>query len=365
MSFFLATILTPLVRRLALKYKFIDIPDQRKIHATPTPTIGGLAVALAYFATLFAGLIYNSRFSSRISSDHIVIFLGGLCFLILGIVDDKKKLSAAVKFIFQTIIIITVLSCWKSSSYLLSNPFHVIWGPPSFMLNALAGGVINFIWIIFMVNAFNFIDGLDGLACGLALIGASSLFIVSLLNSKILVAYYFLVLIGSLTGFSRYNSYPAKIFLGDTGSMFIGYMLSTLSVVAEGRATITFSLVFPMIILGIPVYDTLTVILKRTYAGQPFFKPDKEHFHHRLLKKGFTQKEAVSILYIFSIILGAITFVTIYIKNEFAALICFIFALFVIAFTEKFGFNDKSSLESRKGSKKEDIKRKTEDGSNI
>ena len=106
--------------------------------------------------------------------------------------------------------------------------------------------------------------------------------------------------------------------------------------------------VFPMIVLGIPVYDTLTVIIKRTYAGKPFFKPDKEHFHHRLLKKGFTQKEAVGILYFFSIVLGSLTFFTIYIKNEFIALICFIFALFVIAFAEKFGFSRKSDPETEK-----------------
>lgn len=324
-----------MVRKFAVKFNFIDVPDQRKIHPVPTPTIGGIAIAAAYYMTLIAGVLYNQKFRQRVTPDHVVVFLGSLGFLLLGIIDDKKKLSPHIKFFFQSIILGIVLYFWNSQAYTLSNPFHSFWGPQTVKLSSISGKIINYFWIIFMVNAFNFIDGLDGLACGLGLIGASALFFMSLINSKVLIAYYFLVLIGALTGFSRYNSYPAKIFLGDTGSMFIGYMLSALSVVAEGRATITFSLVFPMIILGIPVYDTLTVILKRTYAGKPFFKPDNGHFHHRLLRKGFTQNQVVTILYFFSIILGILTFLTIYIKNELAALVCFVFALLVIAFAEK------------------------------
>jgi len=259
-------IITPLVKRLAIKSGVVDQPDKRKIHDKVMPRMGGLAIFIGVLTGSLAGGLYENRITA--------ITLGAFMIVILGIVDDKHNLSARIKFIVQILVACIIVSTGLKMEF-LSIPFWDL----RFDLGWLAYP-LTILWIVGITNAINLIDGLDGLAAGISVIGLSTIAVMAFSADKILIFSLSLVVIGSTIGFLFYNFHPAKIFMGDTGSLFLGYVISVLSLLGLYKSVTLFSVVIPIIILGVPIFDTTFAIIRRILNKQPISAPDKSHIHH-------------------------------------------------------------------------------------
>ncbi|MBQ4556030.1 MAG: undecaprenyl/decaprenyl-phosphate alpha-N-acetylglucosaminyl 1-phosphate transferase [Clostridia bacterium] len=286
----LAFALTPVVRVLAIKIKAIDIPtDNRRMHHRPVPRIGGLAIFLAF---LIATLCF-----CPIDRDLLTILVGGAALVLLGILDDIYRLNAFLKLAVQIIVALFAVSQGITINFIGIGGEYVLfggWAVP-----------ITVIWIVGLTNAVNFIDGLDGLACGVSAISSVSLFLVMLLSgSSSAHCLITAILIGCCLGFFPFNANPAKIFMGDTGALFLGYTLSILSVVGVFKADMVLAFFVPLSIFGLPLADTAFAIFRRLLHGKSPFAPDRGHLHHRLIDMGFGQKQSVRILYALCAILG-------------------------------------------------------------
>lgn len=322
---------TPIVKGLAIKVGAVDVPkDNRRMHKKPIPRMGGLAIAIAFLlsAILFSDLDQQMR----------GILIGSVLIVILGVMDDIMTLRAWFKFLVQIIAAAIVVYSGCTIRY-FSNPnffssVSVIdlgrWSIP-----------ITIIWIVAITNAINFIDGLDGLAVGVSAISATTLLVIALMVSEANVAIIMAALLGGCLGFLPYNFNPAKIFMGDTGSNFLGFILATMSIKGMFKLYAIISFVVPFLILGIPIFDICFSIFRRLAKGQNPMKADRGHIHHRLIDMGFSQKQAVSITYMLTALLG-LTAVLLTNSGEARALIL-IGSIFVIgAIGLRFIFNTKN-----------------------
>lgn len=282
-------LLVPHVRNWAIQFGAMDKPEARKVHKSPIPRMGGLAI--------YIGFVSAVLFSMRVSSEVVGILLGATLIVALGIADDVYQLEAKVKLLGQIIaalipIMFGVQILW------INNPFggylYLEWIAIPFTL----------LWIVSLTNVVNLIDGLDGLAAGVSIIAGITIFTVALKQGFYPAAVLAAALIGATIGFIKYNFNPAIIFMGDTGSMFLGYMLATISIYGAVKTATTIALIVPAIALGLPILDTAFAILRRYNNGRPIFQPDKGHFHHRLLAMGFSQKQAVLLMYCISALLS-------------------------------------------------------------
>lgn len=251
-------IITPLVKRLAIKSGVVDQPDKRKIHDKVMPRMGGLAIFIGVLTGSFAGGLYENRITA--------ITLGAFMIVILGIVDDKYNLSARIKFIVQVLVACIIVSTGLKMEF-LSIPFWDL----RFDLGWLAYP-LTILWIVGITNAINLIDGLDGLVMGISVIGLSTIAVMAFSADKILIFSLSLVVIGSTVGFLFYNFHPAKIFMGDTGSLFLGYVISVLSPLGLYKSVTLFSVVIPIIILGVPIFDTTFAIIRRILNKRTRFR---------------------------------------------------------------------------------------------
>jgi UDP-GlcNAc:undecaprenyl-phosphate GlcNAc-1-phosphate transferase len=281
--------LTPYVKTLAIKVGALDAPDARKVHKVPIPRMGGLAI--------YAGFIIAVLASMHLSQEIIGLIIGGTVILIVGIVDDMVQLPARVKLLGQ-IAAAAVLILFDIRIDWLTNPFGDM-----FYVDYLSIP-ITLLWVVGLTNTVNLIDGLDGLAAGVSTIAAVTILLVALQQNFWVVAVLTAALAGSSLGFLQHNFNPAKIFMGDTGSMFLGYMLAAISVLGTVKSAATIALIVPIVALGLPIMDTAFAIIRRYSSGQPIFKPDKGHLHHRLLEMGLSQKQAVLLMYVISGCLG-------------------------------------------------------------
>ena len=303
-AFFLSTLIcavvTPLVLRLAIRRGWYDMPDDRKVHVRPTPRIGGIAIVLAFFAPITGLLLVDSGVGDTLKSDanHIIgLFAGGLSIAALGLFDDIRGADAKQKLFVQ----IGVAAMMFSFGYkidIISNPFG---GTIDLGFAALP---LTVLWYIGVINAVNLIDGLDGLAAGVALIAVSTLAVIALLGGNQIPVLFCCGLGGALVGFLFYNFNPARIFMGDTGSMFLGFVLATLSISASLKGPTTVALVVPLLALGVPTLDTLLAMARRIRNRRPIFSADREHIHHQLLASGLTTRQAVLLLYVIAILFG-------------------------------------------------------------
>lgn len=285
---------TPVVKNLAFHVGAVDIPkDDRRMHNHPIPRMGGLAICLGF---LFSVLIFVP-----LTRPVQGMLLGGIIIAVLGIFDDIYDLSAKLKLVVQ---IVAALIAVASGNVIqvLSNP-NVFSSDPYWELGILSIPV-TVIWIVAITNAVNLIDGLDGLACGVSTISSMTMLIIALLVSEANVAVMMAALAGACIGFLPYNLNPAKIFMGDTGSTFLGFILATVSVQGMFKMYTIISFVVPFLMLGLPIFDTAFAFIRRIAHGQSPMSPDRSHVHHRLIDMGFTQKQAVGILYVISAILG-------------------------------------------------------------
>ncbi|MCI8916217.1 MAG: undecaprenyl/decaprenyl-phosphate alpha-N-acetylglucosaminyl 1-phosphate transferase [Oscillospiraceae bacterium] len=286
---------TPLVKVLSVKFGAVDVPkDNRRMHNHPIPRMGGLAIFLGFLAAVLLFVPLNMEKQGML--------LGAVIIVVLGVLDDKYALPAKPKFLVQIIAaLIAVMS--GNRIEVLSNP-NIFSPNPVWKLGVLSIP-ITVIWIVAITNSVNFIDGLDGLACGVSTISAATMLVIALLVVKELdVAVMMAALVGACIGFLPYNFNPAKIFMGDTGSTFLGFIMATVSVNGMFKQYTIISFVVPFLMLGLPIFDECFAVIRRLSRGQSPMAPDRGHVHHRLIDMGFSQKQAVGVLYVISAILG-------------------------------------------------------------
>ena len=283
-AFIVSYILTPYMAHVGKKQNMVDIPGHRKIHEEAIPNLGGIVI--------FFGFLLSLLFIIQIEGQFRILLIGGVIILLLGVVDDITNLSPKYKFVIQMIPALIVI-IYNSD---LINSFIVSQLKSFDLLGYLLYPILIF-WIVGVTNSINLIDGLDGLACGISLIALVTFFILGLRQNLEALSLISIALAGSMLAFLKFNFYPAKIFLGDSGSTFAGFMLAsvgTLWVLNSGNAFLIF---IPIIILALPIFDTLFAIWRRYRGHHPIFQADKGHLHHRLLARGISHKNIVLILW--------------------------------------------------------------------
>jgi UDP-GlcNAc:undecaprenyl-phosphate GlcNAc-1-phosphate transferase len=289
-----AALLTPAARRLGLALRAIDLPgDPRKIHTVPIPRLGGVAVVAAFFVPLLGLSVYTNRISYLVYQDLRLVgalALGASGIVGLGIYDDIKGASARLKLFVQTLV---AIGMWGAGFRVevLGNPFG---GAIDLGLLSLP---VTVFWMVGVINALNLIDGLDGLAAGVSMFACIVLFGVSYVGNAVLVCTLLAALAGSLLGFLFFNFNPAKIFLGDSGSMFLGFILASVAVWTQQKGATAAALLVPLLALGLPLLDTALSVVRRVGQGKSPFAADREHLHHRMLALGLSHRNAVLTLY--------------------------------------------------------------------
>lgn len=285
---------TPLVKALSVKVGAVDVPkDGRRMHDHPIPRMGGLAI---FFGFLTAMLLFVP-----LNTERQGMLLGAVIIVVLGIFDDIYALPAKPKFLVQIIAALIAVMAGNRIE-VLSNP-NIFSPDPVWQLGWLSYPV-TVIWIVAITNAVNLIDGLDGLACGVSTISSATMLVIALLVSEQDVAVMMAALAGACIGFLPYNFNPAKIFMGDTGATFLGFVMATVSVNGMFKQYTIISFVVPFLMLGLPIFDVCFAVVRRVSHGQSPMTPDRGHVHHRLIDMGFSQKQAVGVLYVISAILG-------------------------------------------------------------
>ena len=290
---------TPLVKMLSVKYGAVDVPkDGRRMHDHPIPRMGGLAIFFGFMASMLIFVPLDTAKKGMLAGAVIIV--------ILGVLDDKYSLPAVPKFLVQ-IAAALVAVMTGSRIEVLSNP-NIFSANPVWKLGWLSVHV-TVIWFVAITNAVNLIDGLDGLACGVSTISSATMLIIALMmvsevDSEVDVAIMMAALAGACIGFLPYNFNPAKIFMGDTGATFLGFVMATVSVNGMFKQYTIISFVVPFLMLGLPIFDVCFAVVRRLSHGQSPMHPDRGHVHHRLIDMGFSQKQAVGVLYVISAILG-------------------------------------------------------------
>jgi len=281
-------VLTPVVKALAPKFGFVDVPkDERRMHNHPIPTIGGLAI--------FVSFVLVSLFVCHLNRQFIGMLLGALVIVVLGVVDDKYDLNAKLKLAVQILAAAIPVSQGVVIRY-ISHPFGFL-GVPYLSLGVLAVPV-TICWIVAITNAVNFIDGLDGLSVGVCSISSLSMGIIALMLGQSNEA------VGACLGFLPYNFNPAKIFMGDTGATFLGFMLSCMAVSGLFKLYAVISFVVPILVLGVPLFDICFACIRRLCHHVSPMHADRSHIHHRLIDSGFNQRQSVLILYAVASLMG-------------------------------------------------------------
>jgi UDP-GlcNAc:undecaprenyl-phosphate/decaprenyl-phosphate GlcNAc-1-phosphate transferase len=283
---------TPFAKKFAKAVGAIDIPkDNRRIHQAPIPRLGGLAILISSIASVF--------FFVDLSRDIYAILIGGIIIAISGAIDDIKPMSAKLKLLFQ-IIAAGVLIYGGIRIEFFRNPFSV----GSYISLGIMAIPVTLFWVVGITNTVNLIDGMDGLSAGVSAISALSFAVISYLLGDANITILSLVIAGAALGFLPYNFNPASIFMGDTGALYLGFMLSAIAIEGAVKGAAAVAIVIPILTLGLPVFDTTFAILRRYKNKRPIMEADRGHLHHRLFDLGLSQKRTVIILYIISTIFG-------------------------------------------------------------
>lgn len=308
-------ILTPIIKKIALKYDIVDVPDSRKAHSGKKPYLGGIVIFISFFIGYFI-----------ILPDHphqIAIIIGAFIILITGLFDDFFNLKPVYKLIGQASAAIVIIQ-----SGLVIDKITVPFFGTVYLDNLSV--IITLLWIIGVSNAINLIDGLDGLATGVSTIALFSIMLTAIIDYRFAVALICILLIGSNLGFLYFNFYPAKIFLGDAGALFLGYMIAVISMLGLFKNIAIFSFIIPLIILAVPIFDTVFAIFRRLKRGQSIMSADRKHIHYQLIDKGFSHRGAVLLIYAFSFALGMLAVSLNYTSAFKASIVMFILVLLII-----------------------------------
>ena len=336
-TFMASALLVPFVKKIAAHCGAMDIPNERKVHKEPMPRMGGLAI--------FGSFLIGYMLFARTSLQMLSILIGGFIIILTGVIDDIKPVPAKVKFLLQIGAACDV----------------VFYGNIVVDYISVLGLTINFIkpinyiitigFIVAITNAINLIDGLDGLASGVSSIYFCTIAIIAFILNKMqgLDTILSLIMLGSTLGFLLHNFNPAKIFMGDTGSLFLGFTISVIGLLGFKAATLT-SLVIPVVILAIPIFDTAFAIFRRLLKGENIMAPDKDHFHHQLLKMKFSVKTTVLMIYGINILFAAVSVFYVLGDAKIAIILyvlLMILLLFLVLKTDILFLHDKSKKESK------------------
>jgi UDP-GlcNAc:undecaprenyl-phosphate/decaprenyl-phosphate GlcNAc-1-phosphate transferase len=301
--------LTPTIRRIAIRFDAIDRPDHRRVNTTPVPRGGGVAVTAAFVLVTLAALAANAIFrfvpvpATVQPSDLIGLLVGGILAAGFGVIDDSFDLRARWQFLGQLGLAIIAILFGITVDF-ITNPF----GSGILQFDGVVKVAFTIVWIAGMINAINFIDGLDGLSSGIGFIAAATLGIIGLTNQvsgggQPFITVLCFVLAGALLGFLRWNFHPASIFVGTSGVMFLGYTLAVLSILGTAKVAVA------MLILGVPIIDAFWIIVRRLAQGRSPFTPDRGHLHHRLLDVGLSHRQTVVLIYAICVVLGGLALV--------------------------------------------------------
>jgi UDP-GlcNAc:undecaprenyl-phosphate GlcNAc-1-phosphate transferase len=304
----LTLLFTPWAIKLAIAAGVVDRPQARRVHTKPTPRWGGLAMYAAFVLAIFISVPIRhyglgEPISTILNKQVIGILLGATLMTAIGAIDDKISLPAKVKLLGQ-ILAATVLLFFgvrfMAAFGIDLNPHTAHAGQNALFYLA---AFLTVLWVVAVTNTMNLIDGLDGLAAGITGIAAMTFLIISLMikgtfGEALLAA----MLLGVCLGFLRYNFYPAKVFMGDAGSHFLGFTIAALSILQNWKVATGVAFAIPVLILAVPIFDTAFAIVRRLRRGQPIFSPDKGHLHHRLLNRGLDQRTVVLTIYLLTTI---------------------------------------------------------------
>ncbi len=293
-ALFMSFLMTPAVKRFAHWIGAVDVPNHRKVHTRIMPRLGGLAIFMAFIGAFF--VVFPAIEQMKLNA-VLGLLIGGSIIVLVGALDDKYELSPK----------------WKLFGQLIAAGIVVAFGLKVNLLNVPFGGItidigwlsvpLTIVWIVGVTNAVNLIDGLDGLAAGVSGIATATMLVMALMMGNVTVALLSVVLLGSIIGFLFFNFHPAKIFMGDSGALFLGFSLATLSILGFKQATFV-SFVVPIFILGVPLSDTFFAIIRRWVNKTPISVADKSHLHHCLRQLGFSHRKTVLIIYGISVFFG-------------------------------------------------------------
>lgn len=320
----LSTALIPSIKSLARRLRLFDRNlSSRKIHTAQIPRLGGVAIVAGFYAPLLGLLFHDNQVAQRVYQNPgqiWALFAGGLVIFGLGLFDDLRGAGAKLKFAVQLGVAIAMCAAGFRVS-MLALPF----------LGALPlgpfGVPLTVIWIVGVINAFNLIDGLDGLAGGVAFFSIATVFVLAVAGGDVLMSTYMAALGGGVLGFLIFNFNPASIFMGDSGSMFLGFVLAVSSIQTSTKRGTAVAMLIPIVSLGLPIMDTLLAMVRRFIAGRSMFRADREHIHHRLLALGFSQRRAVILLYGFCLFLAAVAVAMTFANSQQTALLLVVVAI--------------------------------------
>ena len=331
-------VVVPYSMRLAKKVNAIDVPSERRINKVSMPRLGGLGIIAGFFVSMIYLIISMELENKAVLDEYhlkiIGLFLGLIIIGIVGFIDDCKGMKPIFKLLGQTVAAVVVMLFG-----ITIGDFNIPGLDKLIELNGIIEYIITWVWIVGITNAINLTDGLDGLSSGITLIACISLLIIFASNGSPVVSIILITaLAGGIVGFLPYNVNPAKTYMGDCGSNFLGFAISIISILGVAKTYTVIVIVAPLIVLALPIFDTAFAIIRRVVKGKSLkaiFEPDKGHLHHRLMKKGYSQKESVLILYGIATTLGMFTIILlesgIWKAVSFALLIIAIFAI---------GYND-------------------------
>ena len=325
-----ALLLTPPVMVLAAKTGALDQPDARKVHKKPIPRIGGIGIYAAFMLSMLIVMIF-ADLSGELFRGVVGLMISGTLIMLLGVYDDYKNMPAKLKLLGQIVAAAVLVLGFDVRIDFVTDPFgdyiYLEW----FAIPA------TIFWLVGLSNTINLIDGLDGLAAGVSTIAALTIMFVALDRNVMIIACMTAALAGAAAGFLFYNFNPASIFMGDSGALFLGFMLAGISVIGAVKCAATIALVVPILALGLPILDTAFAIVRRYRGGVPIFRPDKGHLHHRLLGLGFTQKQAVLMMYVISALLGLSAVALTEVSSQIAIFILLIVFVSIIYGAKKLG----------------------------
>ncbi len=330
----------PTIKSLARRFQLFDrnlsarSPSAGKTEGANIPRLGGIAIVLGFYAPLIGLLFHNNMVAQRVYEEpHKIwaLLAGGLVVFALGLYDDMRGAGARLKLSVQVLVAGAMYAVGFRIDE-ISVPFagHLALG--SF------GLPLTLLWIVGVINAFNLIDGLDGLAGGVGFFAIATTFLLAISRGDVLMSLYMASLGGGILGFLVFNFNPASIFMGDSGSMFLGFVLAVTSLQTSLKSSTAVAILIPIVSLGLPILDTLLAMMRRFVAGRSMFRADREHIHHKLLALGFTQRRAVMLLYGLCVFLGAVALAMTYANSEQVTLLLGVVAVVVTVLVRKLGY---------------------------
>lgn len=339
-----ALIITPLIRRLCQRLELLDVPaDGRRVHTYAIPRLGGVAIYLSLMLALGSLLLVSNLVTESLQYYKPVLFkvlVPSSLVLLLGIYDDLRGTNAIVKFVGLGLI--ASLFYWMGGRIdSLAIPFVGVVHLPTVISFAL-----TVFWLVAIANAFNLIDGMDGLATGAALFSSVVILVVALSGGNRVMIVVTIVISGALAGFLRYNFNPASIFLGDSGALFVGFLLAALSLLGAQKATTAIAVITPTLAFGLPVVDTTVTMARRLIGGRPIFQGDGEHIHHMLLARGWSQRRVVLILYSVCAFFGLLAALTTKTSSPMTGFVLFVIAAAVIVAVGNLRYHEVDELRA-------------------